>query len=101
MQTPDMAGAMTRGRAAAQELAAERERDAVLTDVNREVGSAAAELVSSDAQAFAARYFDWLRGGRPLSGQPQKPASMPSDVAAIIKERVTDRALALRCGRAA
>ena len=101
-QAPDLSRAMTRSRAAAAALAAERERRAVLEDVTREVGSAAAALVSSEAQEYAQRYFEWLRGGRQLSGQPRKPASMPHDVAQIVKERVTDRTLALRTsGRAA
>lgn len=72
------------------------EREAVLTDVNREVGAAAAALVSSDAQAYAQRYFDWLRRGRPGSGQPKPPRCLPLDAVKIVKDRVTDRTLALR-----
>lgn len=102
MNSPDLTGAMTRGAARAQELAAERERQVVIEDVRRELAEAAAALVSSEVDRYAAEYFDWLRDGRQLSGQPQRPRVLACDVAKIVKERVTDRTLALRTtGRAA
>jgi hypothetical protein len=100
--TPDLTGRLTASAIRARNELDRLERDAVLRDVNREVGSAAASLVSSEAQAYAERYYDWLRRGKPGAGQPKPPRGMPLDAAKIVKERVTDRALALRaCGRAA